>query len=135
MDNIILEKINEYLKKQKNIIFAYIFGSFVQGKRYNDIDVAVFLQNKEIEPMSYLELKRELADIAGTDVDVVILNEASPLLKREVIKNGVLILERDKEKRVDFVVQSVFEYEDMKRYYEMSYETVIERVKESLGED
>lgn len=135
MDNKdIIKNITQYLANIPDIVFAYIFGSFVEKEKYEDIDIAIFLASGEIDSMDYLNLKRELTDIAGVEVDIAVLNEASPLLKREVIKNGVLIWERNKDSRVRFIVNSVFEYEDMKRYYEMSYESFIQKIKESWGQ-
>lgn len=50
-----VEKCKEILMRYENIIFAYIFGSYVKGnlKKDSDIDIAIYL-NKSIDPMTYL---------------------------------------------------------------------------------
>lgn len=128
----IIENITEYLKNRPDILFAYIFGSFIEKEKYNDLDIAVFLADGKIESMEYLTLKRELTDIAGIEADVAILNGASPLLRIEVIRNGLLVWERDRDCRISFLKKAVFEYEDMKIYYEMSYRSLIEKIEKNL---
>jgi len=60
------------------------FGSFVKSERYNDIDIAIYLADGEIDTGEFLNLKRELMDIVLVEVDIVILNKADPLIKQEV---------------------------------------------------
>jgi hypothetical protein len=132
MDQVLFNRLYNYLIKKKNIVFAYIFGSFVKCDRYNDIDFAIFLSDGKISTLEYLNLKRELMDIVSVEVDIVILNEANPLIKHEVFKNGIRIFSRDRELESNFIVHSLFEYEDMKKYYDLSYKTMIDRIRKEV---
>jgi len=114
------------------IVFAYIFGSFVNKSKYNDIDIAIYLSNGKIDTLEYLNLKRELMDIASIDVDLVILNEANPLLKHEIFKDGIRIFSRDSSLESNIHVHSLFEYEDMKKYYKLSYDTMISHIRKEV---
>lgn len=133
MDRGLLNRFYDCLIKNKNIAFTYVFGSFVKGDKFNDIDIAIFLFENKLNTFEYLNLKRELMDISGVEVDIVILNEANPMIKHEVFKNGVRIFSRRKELESNFRVHSLFEHEDMKRYYDLSYNTMIEHVRKEVS--
>ncbi|MCC5994378.1 MAG: nucleotidyltransferase domain-containing protein [Candidatus Aenigmarchaeota archaeon] len=42
----IIRKIAEVLKNEKKVAFAYLFGSFLSSKHYNDVDLAVYVKGK-----------------------------------------------------------------------------------------
>lgn len=54
-----------------NIVFAYIFGSYAQGKARadSDIDIAIYLA-EAIEIETYLEIKMLLAEVCKREVDL-----------------------------------------------------------------
>ena len=60
----------------------------------------------------YLRLVDGLSKILERDVDLVILNMAPPLLKYQVIKNGLVICSRDEAARVRFEARALSEYLD-----------------------
>ena len=93
----IIEKCRDILIGYKSIIFAYIFGSYVQGKDRadSDIDIAIYLEeNLDID--TYLEIKIRLTEACKREVDLIILNDAKPLLKYEIYKNNLSLFCRDK---------------------------------------
>ena len=52
-----IRKIREVLKKEKAVVFAYLYGSFVRNEKYaKDIDIAVFVRGK-----TSLNFERRLA--------------------------------------------------------------------------
>ncbi|MBI3328753.1 MAG: nucleotidyltransferase domain-containing protein, partial [Nitrospinae bacterium] len=75
---------------------AFLFGSQAAGRTHaeSDVDVAVLLNESLTADERFaarLTLIGELSRIFRTDnVDVVILNEAPPLLAYEVLRGGVL---------------------------------------------
>lgn len=87
----------EILIENENIAFAYIFGSYVRGRLRadSDIDLAIYL-TEEMKPKAYLELKMRLTEVCKREVDLVILNKATPLLKHQVYRNHILLFTRDK---------------------------------------
>ena len=66
------------------------------------------------DPFQYrLELMTDLMSILKRDdVDLILLNEAPPLLAHRVLKNGKLIFERSASARVAFQVRTVNRYLD-----------------------
>ncbi|HDH91534.1 MAG TPA: nucleotidyltransferase domain-containing protein [Candidatus Aenigmarchaeota archaeon] len=70
---IIIGKIRRVLARDKRILFAYVYGSFVKNKKYaRDIDIAVFVKGKV---SSYFERKlaMKISKKIGKEVEVRVL--------------------------------------------------------------
>ena len=73
----------------------------------------------------------ELSDLLKTDeIDLVILNRASPLLAHRVITRGKLVFVRDDIRRTRFEARAIQEYLDTKPLYELESRYMRERIKE-----
>lgn len=131
MDNI--KKCKDILIGYENIIFAYIFGSYVQGKMRpdSDIDIAIYSE-KKLDSETYLEIKMDLTDACKREIDLIILNDANPLLKYEIYKNNILLFTRDNVLETSYKIKTLFEYNDVKRYLDLSYDRTIERLKKEV---
>ena len=129
----IIQNCKNILEKYENIIFAYIFGSYVQGKvrADSDLDIAIYLRNK-MDVNEYLEIKMRLSEACKREVDLIILNDATPLLKYQIYKNNILLFTRDKSIETRYKVKTLFEYSDMKRYLDLSYNKTIDRLKKEV---
>lgn len=132
----ITKECRKILIEYENIIFAYIFGSYAKDniRKDSDIDIAIYL-NSEINPRTYLDMKMDLSENLKREVDLVILNDATPLLKYEIYKKNILLFTRNKTIETGYKVKTLFEYNDMKRYLDLSYDTTIERLKREVGID
>ncbi|ABL79131.1 type VII toxin-antitoxin system MntA family adenylyltransferase antitoxin [Thermofilum pendens] len=117
------ETIARVLSNRSNVVFAYIFGSRAKGQARcrSDIDVAVYTRG-EASWKHLVELKNELEDALGLDVDLVHLNEAPLTLAYEVVSTGVLVLDRDSEARAEYEVKVLKQFLDMKPRLEEYYE-------------
>jgi uncharacterized protein len=95
------ERITDVLSARREILEAYLFGSRARGagQAHSDIDIAVFVDEDKIEsgPFGYRSmLTAALMSGLGTNsVDVVILNNAPPLLYHCVLRDGLRLLSRD----------------------------------------
>lgn len=101
---VIIERISSRLSKQKKIVFAYIFGSFVLEKNFHDIDIGIFIANKKgINPLNFeLRKENEINSLVHFPVDVRIINDAPISFVYHVIKDGLLIKDDAPSKRADF---------------------------------
>jgi len=110
--------VTKFLRSKREVQAAYIFGSLVTGRsrRDSDVDIAVLVSDRVMRknPFQYrLELMTELmAILKRDDVDLILLNQAPPLLAHPVLKKGKLILERSASARVAFQVRTVNRYFD-----------------------
>ena len=104
--------------KRREIQAAYIFGSVVSGRarRDSDIDVALLLNENSpyLKTLDYrLRVATDISRAIGRpDLDLVILNDAPPVLAHQVLSKGKLIFERSRTARVAFQVRAVNLYLD-----------------------
>ena len=125
----------ESLFRQHPVHLAYLFGSQATGRTHaeSDVDIAVLLDASLTADERFTErltLIGALSHLFGTDsVDVVVLNEASPLLAYEVLRNGVLLYCPDDDTRVDFQVRALHAYEDTAPLRNLLAEAMVERLK------
>ena len=92
-------------RPQLGVASAYLFGSHaeVRAHRESDVDVAVLLQwDRHPTPSDRFEMRIRLgsdliAVVHHNEVDVVILNDAPPLLGRKIIYDGIRVFLGDPE--------------------------------------
>jgi predicted nucleotidyltransferase len=108
----------QYLESRPEIEAGYLFGSLVSGRARpdSDVDTAVLVADKVICRDSFkyrLNRITELMDLLKRDdVDLVLLNQAPPLLAHRVLSRGKLIFERSASARIHFQVRTVNRYLD-----------------------
>ena len=117
----IQENIAAKFQSKELVVFAYIFGSFVSGDDgFNDIDVAVYLSDLGGKrPLEFeLELEGELETVTRIQVDVRVINTAPLTFVYNVLKNGVVLVDRDPLHRADFEGRICKEYFDFRHLRE-----------------
>lgn len=96
---------------------AYLFGSRARGTAHatSDVDLAVLLRpgDAAADPLG-LELGGRLERVIGPGVDLVVLNGAPPDLVHRVLRDGIIVLDRDPDARVRFEVAARNAYFDIK---------------------
>lgn len=118
-----LDQIGSILAGFNEIDLAYVFGSFLERDDFHDIDVAIHLA-EEHAPYQRFKLSQRIARALEqgvnprVDFDVRILNNAPAFFQYEVISKGIVVLERDREARVDFEAHLISEYLDLKYMYD-----------------
>ena len=127
--------LREYLASQSDVVAGYIFGSVAQGRARpgSDVDVAVLLSDDldgEARFMRRLRLGAEVEGAIGYRTDLVVLNDAPPLLQHQVLKHGRLIFERDRAARVEFEVRAGKIYADLKPMYDFHTRDLLQKIKE-----
>jgi hypothetical protein len=110
--------------KRREIAAAYVFGSVATGRTRtdSDVDVAVLLARPLSVRGAFSYRLKLIADMGSalhrSDVDLVLLNDASPLLAHRVLSKGRLVFERSRSARVRFHVQTANRYADVVPMYE-----------------
>ena len=101
----------------RSVVAAYLFGSVArgEGRRGSDVDVAV-LFSEPVEAAlgnAVSRLEGDLERVLRRPVQVVELNRAPADLVHRVLRDGKILLDRDREARLDFEVHARNEYFDL----------------------
>jgi predicted nucleotidyltransferase len=105
---------------REQLVCAYLFGSQARGdaKPASDVDIAILFRQDPPRSLDGLGLNIAGAIEAelGQQVDLVVLNRASPDLVHRVLRDSVLLLETDRGARVKFEHRARSEYFDVLPY-------------------
>jgi hypothetical protein len=118
-----------------------MFGSRVRGQARadSDFDIAVLLDEEAARAERGATLRRILGrlgrEIASTQLDLVVLNDAPPLLRHRVLRDGVLLFARAPEERSRFARQTIREYQDGSVWRAEHLRRRIERLKRTGTKD
>ena len=106
-------RLRSVLVERRDIRLAYLFGSVASGaeRRGSDVDVAILFDQLPPPPMLDT-LSENLEAAVQRRVDLVVLNSAPPLLAREVIARGQLLVSRDDDERVRFETRTTARFQD-----------------------
>ena len=106
-----------FAEDPRGAIAAYLFGSVARGddRADSDVDVAVLF---DAAPPSVLSappftLAGDLERALRRPVDLVVLNTASADLVHRVLRDGQIVLDRDRARRLRFEVAKRNEYFDL----------------------
>jgi predicted nucleotidyltransferase len=101
----------------QGVVAIYLFGSVARGtaRASSDVDVGVLY---EVTPPATLEglgfdLAARLEPAIGRTVDLVVLNRAPADLIHRVLRDGILVVEIDRRRRIEFEVRARNEYFDL----------------------
>ena len=123
-------RIRQALVDRTDVRLAYLFGSTAAGtaRRGSDADIAILFD--EVPASAVLDLLSErLEEVAERPVDLVVLNAAPPLLAREVVARGCLLVCRDDEDRVRFETRTTARYQDTAHLRRVQYAYLRERAE------
>jgi predicted nucleotidyltransferase len=114
MKILFLQKIQKSLSQFHNIRLAFLFGSFAGGyaSTTSDIDIALLFEKKP--DYNILEtVKDALSEHTQREIDLLVLNDASPVIKMQVLKKGHLLIKSTPDYE-DFFTRTLMDYEDLK---------------------
>ncbi|MGQ4915581.1 MAG: type VII toxin-antitoxin system MntA family adenylyltransferase antitoxin [Candidatus Asgardarchaeia archaeon] len=130
----LIEKIKAVLIKDPQIVFAILFGSQARGDAFSfsDIDIGIYVTKDTAYDSKYkFLLMHKLSKALEVDnVDLIILNEAPPALRYEILTTGILILCRDDDLYAEFYSLSLREYFDFRYILQQFYDNAIKELSE-----
>lgn len=129
----LIPELKKTLKKENDIICAYIFGSYGKGtqSKLSDVDIGIFLREKGDFFERKLELISLISKILKThEIDFVILSQASPSLIHSLMNTGKLLFSKDENKRINLFNRNLKEYLDFAYYRERIWKAMGKRIKE-----
>jgi len=109
------QSLTAFFEKDDNVVFALLFGSHAVNKanKESDVDVAVYFKDPP-QGIEILDYSTELTNVINKDVDLVVLNTASPLLRHQVMKHGIRLVVKDRQQFIKFREDTIRLYQDYK---------------------
>lgn len=113
----ILATIEAYLAPRGDVAAAWVFGSIARGtaRASSDVDVAVLFREPPTATLDAppLAVEGDLERILARPVQIVSLHDAPADLVHRVLRDGVLVADRDRSARIGFEVRARNEYFDL----------------------
>jgi predicted nucleotidyltransferase len=131
-----IQRLADTLGQDPDVDAVYLFGSRALSRTsaLSDIDIGILL-GEQVPPQEYFDRRLryvgECCDMLHTDrVDVVILNDAPPLLAYEVVAPRKILVERNREHRVAFEVDRINRYLDFKPVLDLQVKYVKQQLEQ-----
>lgn len=117
----------------KQITLAYLFGSYAAGTYdgSSDLDLAILYTNQNKEKKGfYQEIITSIQQILETErFDLLLLNNASPLMKKEIVTSGRVIYASSEIEQEKFEMKVLQEYLDTAYLRKVQNEYLQKRVE------
>ena len=99
----IINKIQQTLFKERGVIFAYVYGSFLNSPCFRDVDIGVYLRNVKKKLISdfEIELTQKISkncDLPFDIIEVRVINFAPYSFINNIIRTGELLFSHDNTK-------------------------------------
>lgn len=120
-----VEVVSECLRSVDGVEFAILFGSSCRGRthKFSDLDVGVYVSRS----LSVRELLDRIP-LLERPVDLKILNDAPPLFRLRVLREGKILFVKDERVLKRFVYETLVEALEYKETYEEMLKRFSERV-------
>ncbi len=132
----IIEQLQAYFANHGEIDVAYLFGSYARNEAttLSDVDVGILwsrpqslTQKLQIEGQIIFDLQTLLHI---EEINVVELDETPATLNYRVIHEGILLLNRDENKRIRFTLRTINEYLDFQPVLERHEKAVLAKARQ-----
>lgn len=108
-----------FARRHQGLAAVWLFGSVARGTdtARSDVDVGVLYapeRPREMDRSPYdFRLENDLEEILRRPVQVVVMNGAPPDLVHRILRDGELIFEGNRSRRIRFEIQARSEYLDL----------------------
>ena len=110
---------------------AWLFGSGAAARltETSDLDVALLLL-RPADPLQLATLAAELSGLAGRPVQLVDIAHAGPILGRQVLQHGVLVLDARPAHRLHWQARVLCDYDDLKYMRRPLEDALLQRLRD-----
>jgi predicted nucleotidyltransferase len=126
------QSLRELLQATPGVRLAVLFGSAGRRRQHasSDLDVGVSFESS-VDAGQHLEV--ELSRVSHRRVDLVRLDEAPPLLRFEIARDGRVLLERVPHAWTDFKARAMVDWWDWAPLAHALQASALKRVREGVG--
>lgn len=124
-----LQQAVDLLEARFGLDVLWVFGSEARGtaRPDSDVDLAALFQRPP-QGLEIFDARTDLEALLHRDVDLVDLDQASPILGMQVLRYGRLLADRNPQRRIAFFTRTVKMYEDLKILRRDTERALFERV-------
>lgn len=129
----VVDRLREILSPFPSIHLAVLFGSLArdQVRRWSDIDLGVVLDTDDREVR--LDIEVEVGRGLSRDVDLVDLRRAGPLLRFEVARDGIPVVEREPDTWSRFKSRAMVDWWDWAPTARFLHRAAVARLRRRLS--
>jgi len=110
-----IDRIVDFLEGRFGLDTLWLYGSEALGtaRAGSDVDLAALFRRRP-EPLEVFDARTDLEEILHREVDLVDLDQTSPILGMQVLKHGRLLVDRNPGRRHIAFGRILGLYEDVK---------------------
>ena len=125
-----IDRIVDFLEGRFGLDTLWLYGSEAEGtaKPDSDLDLAALFRQRT-EPLAVFDARTDLEEILHREVDLVDLDQTSPVLGMQVLKHGHLLVDRDPGRRHTAFGRILGLYEDVKLIRRDAEREVLRRMR------
>jgi len=108
----IIEKIKNILIQEEYIVFAYIFGSFLNDPSFRDIDIGIFVDNINLDEDFEVKLIDKISksiNLPFEIIDLRIINKAKHSFLNNIFRTGLLLFTKNEKLLTDLIEETSLE--------------------------
>ena len=127
---IIENKIRKFFEDKPNVVSVDLFGSYAQQKENekSDVDIAILCEYNNIPtPLELIDWREDLESIIHKKVDLVCLNDVSPILGMQVDQYRKNLLMRNNRLYVNYQMKLFTMYAELKELRQPMEKNILER--------
>lgn len=129
-----LERLQKQASAWPELKLAVLFGSQARGDARSRSDADLGLLLEPYSPELRFEVEAALGRAAGRPVDVVLLDDAPPLLRFEIARDGVLLFQRAANLWTDFKTKAMVDWWDWAPTHRKIAAGVLLRLREKVSD-
>jgi len=127
------QQLKDILEQYNYIDFALLFGSYVddRAKRLSDVDIGIYT-NRPIDLLEQGYLISTLENLLDKTIDLVLLNDLykhHAKLAFNIVDKHQIILQRNREKYIEFKTYTYKYYFDQQQMYTMFDKSLYKRIE------
>lgn len=127
----LVEDLKRTLERVPGIRLAVLFGSTARGRARRDSDLDIGISASEEAIASSIQVALERA--TGRPVSITLLSDAPPLLRFEISRDGVVLIEREPGGWARFRARAMIDWWDWAETSRMMHRTMAQRLREEAN--
>src|SRR6185295_18177915 len=128
----LLESLRQSASSIPEVRLAVLFGSMARGKATLRSDVDLGVSAEPNTSVVRFKVRSELERAAGRSVDIVFLEDAPPLLRFEISRDGVLLFQRQDDLWRRFKERAMVDWWDWAPFAKQIEEAAIRRLRDKV---